>query len=51
MWEYMRMQVQVHEIASSDAATDRLGREGWELVCVVEAANSYLHYFFKRLRK
>jgi hypothetical protein len=51
MWEYMRMQVSVNAVAGSDDATDKLGREGWELVCVVEAAASYLHFFFKRPRR
>jgi hypothetical protein len=49
-WEYLRLQVGSHEIVKSDEQLAQLGREGWELVAVAEAAGSYIHMWFKRRR-
>lgn len=49
-WEYIRVQVGVHEIVNSDEQVAELGRQGWELVVAVEAADSYIHLWFKRPR-
>ena len=50
-WEYLRVQVSVSEISKIDPELLNLGAKGWELSGVVEAANSYLHLFFKRPRQ
>lgn len=50
-WEYLRMQVSIHSVATCDEQVDQAGRDGWELVAVVEAGNSYLHMWFKRRAK
>lgn len=50
-WEYLRLQVSTQSIKDTDAQLDELGRQGWELVSTVEAAQSYIHMWFKRLRK
>jgi len=46
-WEYVRIQMSIHSIKTTDDAIDRLGREGWELVCAI-SSDSYLHLWFKR---
>lgn len=49
-WEYLRVQVESHKIKNSDETVSELGRQGWELVSVVEAGNSWIHFWFKRAR-
>ncbi len=46
-WEYIRMQVDVNQIKNSDAAVERLGLDGWELVDVVYT-QTFIHLWFKR---
>ena len=46
-WEYVRTQVDINKISTSDDAVEHLGREGWELVDVV-STNTYVHLWFKR---
>jgi hypothetical protein len=47
-WEYLRLQVEVHDIRSSDQRLSELGLQGWELCGTCEAAGSYLHLWFRR---
>ncbi len=47
-WEYLRVQVESQKIKSSDETISELGRQGWELTGVVEAASSWIHLWFKR---
>jgi hypothetical protein len=49
-WDYIRVQIDIHKIASADDQVASLGREGWELVSAVNAADAYLHLWFKRPR-
>jgi hypothetical protein len=49
-WEYIRVQVGSHEIVKSDEQVAELGRQGWELVSVIEAGGSYIHMWFRRPR-
>jgi hypothetical protein len=49
-WEYLRLQADVHDIRASDVEAEQLGKDGWELVAVVESAGSYIHMWFKRPR-
>lgn len=50
-WDYLRLQVSIQSIKEIDDQVGAAGRDGWELVSVVEAGNSYLHMWFKRPRK
>lgn len=49
-WDYLRMQVDVDRIRTMDTQMAELGRQGWELVAVVETRQSWLHIIFKRPR-
>lgn len=46
-WQYVRLQVSVSYIVSSDALVGQLGRDGWELTSTARDY-AFLHLWFKR---